>query len=326
MVARSGMTIGVLALTVLSGAALGQSATAPAGSVLESRPATGQPERDTLLKLMRPVTVDFKEHRLEDAVKFITELTGADIETMWIDEQNPTGLDKEKPVTLSVKNVTALKLVEMLMAKTSDDSSSPGGNSWQMSESGAMQIGPKSRLNKFRRIELYDMNDLLLVVPEYSNAPQFDLNSVLQSTGGGQRGGGGGGQSPFQSTNTGGNNTFGGAQLPSREQRADELMTLIKDLVEPEQWIDNGGEGGSMRRFQGAILINAPDYVHRAINGYPYWPSRNPSTTSAAVARRWVTLNGSTSINKIDGFATYPATAVVGGRIIRSDGPQKKGP
>ena len=100
-------------------------------------------------------------------------------------------------------------------------------------------------------------------------------------------------------------------------------MDLLKELIETEQWADNGGDGATMKLYQGAIIINAPDYIHRQINGYPYWPASG-TTSGVANGRRWVSLNGRTSINKLDGFAPTwspasfpeagPAEAVVAGR------------
>src|SRR4051812_25484145 len=42
---------------------------------------TGVPQRDTLLKMTRPVSnVDLSEQRLESVMEFIQQLTGADLE------------------------------------------------------------------------------------------------------------------------------------------------------------------------------------------------------------------------------------------------------
>lgn len=43
-----------------------------------------------------------------------------------------------------------------------------------MSDTGAMQVGPCERLNKFKRTEIYDISDLVLEIPNYDNAPELD--------------------------------------------------------------------------------------------------------------------------------------------------------
>src|SRR5437667_12700933 len=65
--------------------------TIPAAAVPRS---TGVPQRDTLIRMTRPVTIEFKEHRLEDVMRFITEVTQADTEVFWQDDKNSLGLDK----------------------------------------------------------------------------------------------------------------------------------------------------------------------------------------------------------------------------------------
>jgi len=259
---------------------------------------TGSPQRDTLVRLQRPITITFADTGLQDVMKFIAEVTGADIETMWADDQNSAGLDKEKTISLKVEKTTGLALIEKVLEKATTESTGSGGNTWQMSESGTLQVGPRERLNKFRRVEIYAVRDLLMELPNYTNAPDFDLSSVLQSSG---QGGGGGGQSPFRDK---GDQT---ANVKPLRERIDELQKLLIDLVEPEQWLDNGGDGATIRFYQDTFIINAPDYVHRQLNGYPYWSQR--ATKIATVkGRRYVTLGVDTALAGLSGIENQPVT------------------
>lgn len=279
-------------LACSAAAALAQSApAAPPGRPAVERALTGHPQRDTILRLSRPVTLDLRDQRLQDVITFVQELTGADITPYYADDANPDGLDPDQLVTLSVTNASALTLIERLLEKAVPAFGQPGDNTWQLTESGSLEIGPKERLNQRRRVELYDINDLLFVIPDFTDAPDFDLNSVLQS-------GGGGGQSPFQ--DTGDDSAF--EDIRPAEERAQDIIDLITSLIETEQWLDNGGDAASIRYFQGSLIVNAPDYVHRGINGYPWWPTRY--TTAATVRdRRYVTLNTDAVASELD-FAT----------------------
>lgn len=269
-----------------------------------------QAKRETISRMLRPVSISFDNQRLEDVMSFIEQLTGADMEIMWLDERNPDGLDKETLVTITVKDVTALTLIEKVLAKAQADSLG-GGNGWQMSDTGAIQIGPKPRLNAYRRVEIYDINDLLIEIPDYDNAPEFDLSQVLQAN----QGGGGGGQSPFQNTNDEDQITV------PRSERAEELKELITELVEFDQWVDNGGDAASIRYWQGSFIVNAPDYVHRQLGGYSWWPSRRSSQAGATVERRWVTINGRYEHATIDGFAERAVGGTAGGGNAGGGGP-----
>lgn len=296
-----------IAVLALAGMAFAQGQ--PAAPATEPVASTGVPERDTLMRLTRPITVTFTEQRLEDIITFMRDYSGAQIEPMWADDRNTDGLERDRTVTVTIQNGTVLRLIEAVLQKSSDGFSD---NTWQMSETGELQIGPKSRLNKFKRVQLYDINDLLLEVPAYAEVPRIDLQSVLQST----QGGGGGGRSPFQGDQQGNQND----KRRERDEKANEVIEIITQTVEPEQWQDGGGTGGSIRHWQGTLIINAPDYMHRQVNGYSYWPSR--LTRSGFVQnRRYVSLTTDNGISTIDGFENAEATAVVGGRIIRSGDP-----
>ncbi|HLP84607.1 MAG TPA: hypothetical protein VK157_09690 [Phycisphaerales bacterium] len=266
--------------------------------------SSGIPQRDTLLKMMTPVTAEFENRRLEDVMNFIKTVTSADLEIMWADDKNPNGLDKDTEITAKANNLTMLRFLEVILERVavadSALSSTTAMPTWQMSDSGAMQIGPRTRLNAFKRVEVYSVNDLLLETPNYTGVPEFDLQQALQS---GQRGGGGGGQGPFQD---------GDNEDPERRptaEKADELRTILQELVEPDQWQDRGGEGGTMRFFQGAFIVNAPDYIHRQLNGYSYWPS---GTRAMKVnGRRYVTLGTENAASTLNGVENVPVTGIV---------------
>lgn len=267
------------------------------------------PQRATAQKLLRPVTVSFQDQRLEDVFNFVRDFTGADILPLYADDKFNDGLDPDATITLDVQGVSALQLIEMVLEQAETEFSTDG-NSWQFTPTGTFEAGPKERLNKHRRIEVYNIADMLILVPDYPDAPTFDLNSILQSSGGG-----GGGQSPFQGGNQNQTNTV----IPLAE-RADDIRLLLTELVEPNQWIDNGGDAASIRYWQGNFIVNAPDYVHRELNGYPWWPASATRVTMVQ-GRRYVTLNSESSFAEVEDFVNQPISAVVGGRIVRSDDP-----
>lgn len=319
-----GISLRSSVLTVVAGSltvagsvsiAAGQTSAAPtspsaaSGATVES--GSIRPERSALQKMSRRMTLKADKTRLEDVLKFIQEFTKAEIDVYWTTDQ-VQGLEKDREITLNISNQPALYVLEQVLDRAKNGFSE---NTWQMSSSGQIEVGPKDILNKSKRLEIYDINDLLFVLPRYDDVPQIDLNNVLQQS---QGGGGGGGQSPFTNVNTTNN-----LNLPTKEQRAREIIDLITQTVETTQWVDNGGEGGSVRYFNGTLLINAPDYMHRQINGYPYWPS----TTSKKLAdgRRYVTLNMDTGLGKVDRITNVPQTAAVPGQPAPAQTPPGPG-
>lgn len=291
-------------LAVALGAALAALAGAPAANAQQLQTSTGEvrstgnPLRDTMLKMQRPVTINLNETRLQDVMKFLTEVTGADIEPLWKTDLED-GLDPEMLITMNVRGAAALTMLERVLERASTEW---GANSWQMTPYGALEVGPKARLNNSKRVEMYDINDLLFVLPVFNNSPQIDLQQVLQQ---GQQGGGGGGQSPFQQ-----NDQNQEIEAIPKEERAREIIEILTTLVESEQWQENGGEGGSIRYYQGHLIVNAADYLHRQIAGYPWWPSATARTTGG---RRYVSLNMDAGNSQLIDLQNVPVTGVVPG-------------
>lgn len=277
--------------TVKSGATA--VSTAPAGAV-------------TLGKMMRVVSADFTENTVEQCMNFIRDVSGADFEILWSESGGP-GLDREKTLTLSAKNMTVLALLEKVLGKATGDIGAEAAT-WQMTDGGAIQVGLKSSLNKFSRLEIYDITDLLFQVRDKTNVPELDLQASFQAAG---QGGGGGGQSPFGGSG-GQQNSQQNNNPQRREEMGREVKNLIAALVETEQWTDNGGDGGSITYWQGTLLIKAPDYMHRQINGYPYWDS-DKTAAGKANGRRYVSLDADVQRSNYDRIRNVPVTGASGG-------------
>ncbi len=293
-----------------AGSAFGQAATkeatpvaaTPATTTAVAR-STGDARKDTMLRMMKPVTIEFKDQRLEEVMNFIATLTNADMEVMWLDDRSSVGLDKDQTITLKFTKGSALQLLEKVLEKSTDDLSN-GGTTWQMSTSGTLQVGPKERLNTWKRTKVYPVTDLMAEVPNFTNVPEFDLQQALQSRG---RGGGGGGQSPFRQ-----NQQNNEDQRRALQEKLDDLKRLVTELVEREQWVDNGGSGASIQYFQGAFLVNAPDYVHRGLDGYDWWPSEG-TTSSTTNGRRYVSLSLDSVTAQTTDIRKVPVTGTAGG-------------
>ncbi len=301
-------TVGFAAASLLfASMGMGQNTPAPASAQPEASktviPRTGNAKKNTLLRMQKPISAELNDTKLEEVFAYIVRETGADLEVLWKTD-NEDGYDKEQTISISVKNLPALDVVEKIFEKLEGGMTK---NSWQMNENGPMQVGLKKRLNMFKRVELYDINDLLFILPIYDNAPQIDLQQVLQSSG---SKGGGSSQSPFKERNQ---QQRDANMKKTKEERATDLKNLITSTIETEQWLDGGGDGGTITYYQEAFVVNAADYMHRALNGYRWWPSFKSSATSSGV-KRYVSLTPDTQIAKADvPLRTLPAGGAVGG-------------
>jgi len=85
------------------------------------------------------------------------------------------------------------------------------------------------------------------------------------------------------------------------------------EQCEPEAWKDAGGDWATMRYYQGVLIIRAPDYIHRQIDGYRFAPVRTRSAIKEGV-KRYVTFSGEVSVVQNLGFDTVTVTGAVGGQ------------
>ena len=297
---RTGLLIA--AAGVLFGGTLPAASAQTLSSTAAVAPSPNQLKRENLTKMQRQMPdINFDEYRLEDVMNFIGEITGADLEPMWIDDSAIDGLDPDALISLKAKRVSALRLLEMVLEKAEAGSAAfSGGYTWQMTEWGTIECGPKELLARRARLEIYPITDLLWEIPDYGEAPEIDLQTVLQSSQGG-----GGGRSPFR------NAQDDDLDRTTLEERSVELIEIIEALVEPETWLSGGGTA-SIRYFQGSLLVRGPDYLHRNLGGYSWWPSTDTSS-QVVNGRRYVSIGVDTGISTVEGFTNQPVTGVVGG-------------
>jgi len=216
-------------------------------------PAAQNPTQtsDNASRLTRRITVSLQQKRLEDVFAFVKVATGAKLDPVWTSDREAEGLDRDAIISLEADNLTALELIEQVLEQLPHNGSAP---TWQPGKSDTLQIGPRSRLNKYKRLHIYDVKDILKEAPDHTRVPTIDLQQALQPGGG----------SPFQGVDID-DGTDPAEKKYQKARSIEELATLIREIVEPDQWMENGGQGASIKLFQGSLIITAPDYIHRQI-------------------------------------------------------------
>lgn len=203
---------------------------------------------DTLRTTSLPI--ELNNNAFEDVVSFISNTARVDIDVDW-DSLADIGVDPDTPVTLRLRNATLETVLDRVVARVSDRTLPAG---WAVQD-GIITIASDEVLRRNTVLEIYDIRDLLFVIPRFDDAPEFDLSSALQSSQGG-----GGGSSPFQS---GGNQQD---DLPF-EDRVNEIVNLIQTTVDPNGWVDSGGDTSSISQLNGNFVITTTPRNHRAIIG-----------------------------------------------------------
>lgn len=313
---------------VLATTASAQSLSERIQGVMQQRAAQQEAQfasRGSMLRalLRTGITVNFDQTPAKDAFAYVKRVLGIDLVYRWSTDPGATsGLDPEAPITLNATGAPALAVIERMLEQATNEPAT-----WQLRD-GYVEVGTKSRLNarNAQETRIYPIRDLLFEPPMFDNAPDFNLGDAISQ--GGQSGGGGGGGSGgggFGGGGSGGGGFGGGGsgggggggppigdpgEPPPRrpaEERAQELIDLITNTIEPDAWIDPSV--ATIRYYDGMLIVRAPDYVQRQLGGY--------GPTLAAEASqprgRYVSLNAPIGAVQNVKFNTTTVTGAAGG-------------
>lgn len=196
----------------------------------------------------------FDGNRLEDVLTFIGTVTNLNLDVDW-DSLSLLGIDEDTEVDLNLREVPARVVLDRVLEKVSPDEFSLA--SWAVDD-GILVISSDSTLRRNTFIVIYDVNDLLFEIPDYEEVPSLDLDQILNQS---QQGGGGGGGSIFE------NEDVGDAEGLTREEIVERLRDIITSNVDPDGWIDTGGDTGSITEINGNLIITNTARNHREIQG-----------------------------------------------------------
>ncbi len=213
--------------------------------------------------------IRFDAVALGDVVDFMRDVTGANIFVNWRTIE-AAGVEKTAPVSARLHDIKFSKALTTILSDV-------GGGAVKLGytvDDGVITISTAEDLNKNTAINVYDIRDLLVIAPDFNQPPDFSLATSGQGGGGGGgRGGGGGGGGGGRGGGGGGGRggggggggggLFGNTQTTGNQQnnaqRTDELVmeiqNLIKETVDRESWIDNGGKFGSLKFLSGQLIV-----------------------------------------------------------------------
>ncbi|HMN95180.1 MAG TPA: hypothetical protein PKC43_02335 [Phycisphaerales bacterium] len=276
--------------------------------------------------LYTDLTVDFVETPAREAFNYVRSQLGVDLVVRWSTDRGATvGIDPDSVISLRADSRPALTVIEMMLDQLQD----LDPLSWQLRD-GFIEVGPKARLDNAVEVRYYPVRDLLFEPSYFDNAPEFDLDAALNQgeQGGGGGGGSGGGGGGFGGGGGGGSGGGGGGgggsggsifgspgDDPTRRsdaELAEELIEIIQQTIEPQFWDANFN---AIRYYQGVFIVRAPDYVHRALGGYPFAPRppRPQASATTVIERRYVTFTTPISIVQNPSFGTTTVTGAAGG-------------
>lgn len=270
-------------VAALTGTATAQKLSDRLSAVAEQR-AQAQAESSDKPRLLgsllyTDLSVDFNKQTAREAIEYFKSVLGVPIVARYSTDKNASsGINPDQEIELKFSG-PALTVLERMLELFEADA---GPSTWQLRD-GFIEIGPKDRLARSKEVRFYPVRDLLFEVPYFDNAPDFNLNQGIQQGGGGSGGGGsGGGGGGFGGGGGGGSGGGGGGgggspigeagEAPTGRplgERVDDLVNIIIESVEPEAWVQTGGDC-TIRFYNDVLIVKAPDFMHRQLGGYPF--------------------------------------------------------
>lgn len=211
---------------------------------------------------------DIRETTVKQAVEWYALRTGIDVVVNWA-ALEAEGIDLEKKIDLKLKAVPAGKLLGLLLEQSVGETTLI----YEVTPY-AVIVTTKTEADKKRVTKVYDVRDLIMDIPNFSAPQNMGLEGtqqVGQNNGGGVGGGG---------TGILGNTGVDTTAQQSDEERAQALIDVIQQTVEPDVWDIRGGEA-SVKYFRGMLVISAPAYVHQQLGTAVGQRTITPRTASS---------------------------------------------
>ncbi|MDW8262070.1 MAG: hypothetical protein RMJ35_06050, partial [Phycisphaerales bacterium] len=157
------------------------------GASLEDQSLAGALER-------KLPDVPFDNAQFSDVIDFLRETMRVNIVVNWRALEN-AGIAKETPINVRLRDVRFSKVLTTVLADA-------GGGTVPLDytiDDGVITISTKEDLSERTVTRVYDIRDLIINIPDFDDAPDFNLQQSAQVGGGGGGGslfgGGGGGES-----------------------------------------------------------------------------------------------------------------------------------
>ncbi len=208
--------------------------------------------------LDQPVRIDFDREPFEQVIEHLASANGTNISVSWSD-LNAASIDPKTPVTLKWPNPVPMRTA---LSEILDQVGGGRADLGYRAGEGIVKVATRELLDRTVFEEVYNVSDLLMPVPDFTDAPTMDLTDSASFVGRGQSlpTGAGSGQSIFPSE-------YGEASEEVIEDAADALISLIRQTINPDSWRANNGDVGSITEINGQLVITQTPTGHARVGG-----------------------------------------------------------
>jgi type II secretory pathway component GspD/PulD (secretin)/tetratricopeptide (TPR) repeat protein len=206
--------------------------------------------RATLSALEKRIPADFRDNTLGEVVDYVRQLTNVNVDVDW-ESLRSIGVDPETTVTLTLDNLPASVVLGRALARVGRDQFTRAGFTVM---DGIVTIGSQESLRRQTVTQPYNITDLLLEIPNYTDAPDIDLVKAYRQMRDAAY------ERPFD-------RRAEQANGESREERIRKLVGVLQKTIDPSSWRDNGGDVGAIQELNGSLIITTTPQNHREIVG-----------------------------------------------------------
>lgn len=200
--------------------------------------------------------VRFANVALQDVFDFLRDVSGANLHVNWR-ALEAIGIGKDTTINVRLRSVSLRSVLNLVCA---EGGAGVGGALTFYIEDGVIEITTRELADARMITIVYPVEDLVMDIPDYDNAPDFSLTSTVGSSRSGSNYGTANRASYQSRTQTASDKSM------TKTERGQQLVQLIIDTVRPDVWRENGGPA-AIRYFNGQLIVTAPRSVHEMIGG-----------------------------------------------------------
>ncbi len=232
--------------------------------------------RRAMAALERRIPGQFDGQGLGDVVNYIRQMSGAEFDVDW-DSLRTAGITPSSPISMSLTDASAKVVLERALAKAARNDT--GEKAAYSVLDGIVTVGSELSLRKTTITQPYNITDLLLDTPNFTDVPDMDLRRVIAAADGKPMSN----ASPF-------------TQKPKNDLRNDRdgrvrgIMGVVQNSIDPDGWRDHGGETSAIQELNGSLIITTTPQNHREIAGL-LGKLREQRSMQINVETRFLTVN-----------------------------------
>ncbi|MCO6438816.1 MAG: hypothetical protein J5J06_17105 [Phycisphaerae bacterium] len=218
-------------------------------------PGQTRVDRQLISALDRPTSVDFPKVPFNQVVERLADTHGLNIVVDWHD-LSTAGVERSVTVDLTLPQEISLRkvLTEVL------DQAGAGVPLDFAVQDGVINVATRDKLRRSTYTVVYDVTDLLMELPNFTDAPVPDLRHATTTA-----------KPAIESSSmpwrVGDDDDDEAEEDPRRKELLEQLSDIIRNNVDQDSWHRNGGDVGRIDQFNGQLVVTQNAAAHGRIVG-----------------------------------------------------------